>query len=128
ISLSDWVLGGENRRNAGRACAVTFDDGWRDNYQFALPVLVETRTPATVFLVSDLIGTDRLFWPNRLARLLAWLGERATHDPSLEWLRKLGAMPAGFDGSRGQISKIIAACKRLTDREIEHEVEQSERA
>ena len=43
-----------------RALAVTLDDGFRDNYDAALPVLVRFEIPATVFLTAGYIGTDRL--------------------------------------------------------------------
>src|SRR5690606_22913761 len=57
-----------------RACALTFDDGWRDNYVHAFPVLRESRAPATIYLVSRLVGGNYGFWPTRLARILhtAW--------------------------------------------------------
>ncbi len=41
------------------AFAVTFDDGYRDNYQYALPVLERYRIPATFFLVSANLGSPR---------------------------------------------------------------------
>src|SRR5690606_27500117 len=72
VHLDDWV----RRAAAGQplprlACAITFDDGWRDNYVHGFPILQRQQVPATIFLVSSLIGTRDEFWPNRLARVLA---------------------------------------------------------
>ena len=52
-SLQQYVAGltdGTTVRQ--RRLAVTFDDGWLDNFQYALPVLTELAVPATIFVVS----------------------------------------------------------------------------
>jgi peptidoglycan/xylan/chitin deacetylase (PgdA/CDA1 family) len=71
VHLDEWLRRAKQRSTLPRlACAVTFDDGWRDNYEFALPVLVKHGAPATIFLVSSYVGTTYQFWPNRLMSLL----------------------------------------------------------
>lgn len=53
-----------------RALIITFDDGYRDNYINAFPILKEFHLPATVFLTTGHIGSARLFWWDRVAYLI----------------------------------------------------------
>lgn len=70
VSL-EQLLRSENEEGGGRhKCALTFDDGWRDFYDQAFPVLKSHQVPATVFLPTDFIGTEKWFWTDRLASLL----------------------------------------------------------
>lgn len=46
---------------------VTFDDGYKDFYTNAYPVLRKYKIPATIFLTAGHIGTNRLFWWDKLA-------------------------------------------------------------
>jgi peptidoglycan/xylan/chitin deacetylase (PgdA/CDA1 family) len=50
-----------------RAVLVTFDDGYDDCVQYALPVLKQQGIPAAVFVASGHIGSEETFWFDRLA-------------------------------------------------------------
>ncbi len=51
-------------------CAITFDDGWRDNWKHAVPELERRGLPATVFVVSERVRIAGAFWPDELLRRL----------------------------------------------------------
>ncbi len=70
VSLRDWI----GKKQSGtqlpsKACVITFDDGWLDNFEYALPLLKKHQVPATLFAVAEKIGTNFQFWPN----IVMWL-------------------------------------------------------
>jgi peptidoglycan/xylan/chitin deacetylase (PgdA/CDA1 family) len=64
-----------------RSTAVTFDDGYWDWYENAKPLLERAGIPATVFLVTGMMGERRCLWWDDLGNLLLH------EDPLPETLR-----------------------------------------
>ena len=60
-----------DRNFSRRFACFTLDDGYRDNRDFALPVMREFDAPLTVYVTSDFAeGTGRLWWA-ALERVIA---------------------------------------------------------
>jgi peptidoglycan/xylan/chitin deacetylase (PgdA/CDA1 family) len=55
-----------NSDNKRPLFALTFDDGWRDNYDQALPILRRHGVTATVYLATACMDDGRLIWPEDL--------------------------------------------------------------
>lgn len=53
------------------AALITFDDGYRDNYLHAYPILQRYQFPAVIFLTSDFIESDLPFYWDLVAYVLA---------------------------------------------------------
>jgi len=70
------------RTGRGDLAVLTFDDGYRDNYEVAFPILQKHRAPATIFLPTDFIGTERRLPHDRLFQLLSLARARAGRAPS----------------------------------------------
>jgi peptidoglycan/xylan/chitin deacetylase (PgdA/CDA1 family) len=53
-----------------KAVAITFDDGYADVFQNALPILRQFGCPATVFITTQAIGDRHGFWWDVLSRIV----------------------------------------------------------
>jgi peptidoglycan/xylan/chitin deacetylase (PgdA/CDA1 family) len=49
---------------------ITFDDSYREHFLYAYPVLKKYRLPALLFLPTDFISSEKLFWWDELAMVL----------------------------------------------------------
>jgi peptidoglycan/xylan/chitin deacetylase (PgdA/CDA1 family) len=123
VDLADWVSRNSNGLPLpDRACAITFDDGWRDNYEYAFPILKRASIPVTVFLVADFVGTNYEFWPNRLARLLTSIGPQSdiARERSLALLERIGIDPRPSRNGycKDFVDAAITAAKSVPDATI----------
>jgi len=108
-----------------RACAVTFDDGWADNYEYAFPVLMRHEIPGTIFLVSDMVGSKSTFWPETLARCIRLLSMHPQRSglwkhESARWILDFEPTLSNADSvDKYQVDSVINAVKnKFTDNEL----------
>jgi len=90
-------------RSARPPAAITFDDGYRDNYEVAFPILMRKGLPAAFFLITDLVDQARSPLHDRvyhgLHGLLAAAGEPQSATCAYVVTRVLlhAATPAALD-------------------------------
>ena len=70
IDLKDLRSSILNTNSSKDLVVLTSDDGYRDNFLYAFPILKKYEAPLTIFLTTDLIGTKQLLWPDKLAWIL----------------------------------------------------------
>jgi peptidoglycan/xylan/chitin deacetylase (PgdA/CDA1 family) len=112
-----------------RTCLVTFDDGWYDNMEYALPLLRKYGVPAVLFVPTDFPGGDRYFWYDRLSRLLFYA--RQHYGMSDELLDRLGAremLTMNERDARQAIRSIISNLRSAPESVIDNAIEELQAA
>lgn len=66
LSLSSLVQGSEAGEIPKNAVVITFDDGYFDNAEFAVPLLEKYEIPATFYISSSMIDSNCEFWWDEL--------------------------------------------------------------
>lgn len=89
---------------------ITFDDGWRDNFENAYPLLKDEGLPAVVFPAAGFIGSSELFWQDRLRRSLAALRCAAADGSQKARLLRIC--------SSAEVRRVIEADERRVDAAI----------
>jgi peptidoglycan/xylan/chitin deacetylase (PgdA/CDA1 family) len=101
-----------------RAACVTFDDGYADNAEIALPILKKRGVPATFFVAADFIDGGRM-WNDTVIETI-----RRAPGPSLDaGALGLGALDLStLDARREAIAALISALKYLQGQERQERV------
>jgi peptidoglycan/xylan/chitin deacetylase (PgdA/CDA1 family) len=99
------------RSGSGHHAAITFDDGYRDNYELALPVLSAHGVRAGFFITAEYIGGGRLSWWDEIAALMR--NGRRRELPASEWLPK----PLDLAGDRAGATRTAIELYKLLPRD-----------
>jgi len=113
LPLDDAVRRWRDRTLPSRAAAITFDDGYADNHDLALPILRHHGLTATFFIATGYLDGG-VMWNDEVINAL-----RNTRRSSLD-LRGIGGLEAevvalGNDAARrSAIAAILRAVKHMT--------------
>jgi len=102
ISLAEAVASLEKEGLPSRpSAALTFDDGYQDNYEIVYPLLRERKIPVTIFLLTGGEGEERR---------LSFMVEGGPQERLLSWeeVRRMAASGAVEFGSHGQSHSPLA--------------------
>jgi peptidoglycan/xylan/chitin deacetylase (PgdA/CDA1 family) len=112
-------------QQAARAVAITFDDGYRDNYEQAFPILKKYDLPATIFVATGSIETGNTLWHDRVFDAFRYTTEEAAD------LSPIGLGPvslAGRDERNRALQQVLRRAKELYGDERQRFVESIEQA
>ena len=88
VPLGELLDRHERGCSLDRHLAITFDDGYRDNFVNARPVLEQLSLPATFFVVSEWVGSAVLPW---------WDRDAAVRHPLMSWDEIATLAAKGFE-------------------------------
>lgn len=89
ISLSQLVKGIEEEKSfKDKTMVITFDDGYKDNYLNAAPILRKYNLPACFFVTTGYINTDKTF---------PWDEKRGLKIPNMSWDDVKELLNRGFE-------------------------------
>lgn len=120
LPLRELVDAARGGRLPDRAVAVTFDDGYFDNLDLALPILERRGQPATFYVATGLVGTTDPPWWDEIADLMLGAGERpASLEIKIgrEWIRA----PTRTPEERGSVlyGELNTLLKQLPGAQVE---------
>ncbi len=115
----------EEKEIKPKTIAITFDDGWRDNFDFAFPVLSRLNLPATIFLATGFIDTEKTFWSDSIPESICLLKNCSvatsalsenTFSHSTDIKRLLGSPSSSFPF---ELDQFITSLKQFPEQQRE---------
>ncbi len=107
------------KERSGRSVMLTFDDGYRDNYDLAFPVLKRHGATATFFITTGFLDEGQLAWWDEIAWMVR-TSSRSRIEPN-PWTTE--EIPFDEPDRSGAIHRLLSVYKRLDAGETARYVE-----
>lgn len=109
VTVSELVAA----QNHERVLALTFDDGFADNYEYAFPLLKKYGAKATIYLAPDIADIHKLS-PAQIAEMsdsgLIEFGAHTLHHVNLTQLDAVAA-EAEIRASKARVAELAGECR-----------------
>lgn len=100
-----------------KTVALTFDDGYKDNYTYAFPILKKYNLPVTIFIIVNEVGrpqSDRLSWDEIKIMQDTGIINFGSHTLTHKYLEEIK--------TEGELTKEIFDSKRILEEKLGKQV------
>lgn len=115
------------RKLRGNAILITFDDGYIDNHDVAVPLLKSLGVEAVFFLVSDFLNGQSLAWWDRIAWLVQSARERCFRLPVGETETVVDLRAAAPEAAVSAVLELYKTCPAALAQRFEAALEMADR-
>jgi len=105
ISLKAAIF---NKRLPPNPIVLTFDDGYKNNYLYAYPLLEKYNVPATIFVTTGFVDRTNYMWPDRLEFII-----NNAHSKNIDFLWEDNKLILELNTDEQKIKTIIFIKNRL---------------
>jgi len=56
VPLEETILGNYKPTTSKKLCAITFDDGYKDFAEYAMPIIRKHKVPSSLYIITDCVG------------------------------------------------------------------------
>lgn len=126
IQLSDWVNDASIRHDSARRyVAITFDDGWHDNFSVAFKIVRSNRIPVSIFLMPGALEQQLTFWTEDLAHLyFSQEGRVQLAKDGSFWRQRLNLTEEFFaaEPDNERLAHLVSVSKNVSDEVLQREI------
>ncbi|MEO8761003.1 MAG: polysaccharide deacetylase family protein [Bacteroidia bacterium] len=125
VPLENTILGNYKPTKSKKLCAITFDDGYKDFVEYAMPIIRKQNVPASMYVITDCVDANLPPWTFIFNHLLLNTKRSSIEINSIEIPDKLKKVSWKNTQEKINIINLFSpVLKRISDKERESVMQQ----